>query len=333
MSSKDYLITKVKIPEFPDKIQHSSSIFLSGSCFTEHIYQKLDRYKFDALSNPFGILYNPVSIARSIERIVHLEFIQQEELVLNNGIYHSMDHHGSFSSKNPEEVIQRANLSIQEAHDKLKSCGFAFISPGTSKIYRYNNTQAVVGNCHKIPASAFTYEHLSLSECEAAIEKIYASIKSLSPNCKIIWTVSPVRHLKDGLVENQQSKATLILSIMGQMKKHGDTQYFPAYEIMIDELRDYRYYNRDMTHPSSLAIDIIWNTFQQACIDSSAAEIIATIEKVKRAMDHRILTNDKDSTLSFAKAQLKIIDTLEKRFTNLNWEEEKRHFSKLIKEA
>ncbi len=330
MNSKAHLTTVVKTPDFADKISHSTSVFLSGSCFTEHISQKLDRYKYNVLSNPFGILYNPVSIAKSIERTVHLNFVRREELIFHQGLHHSMDHHGSFSSVDPEEVLLKINKSMQIAHDRLKQCAFVFISPGTAKVYRYKDTQAIVGNCHKLPATDFTHELLSLSDCEVAFENIYSTLKTIAPNCQIIWTVSPVRHLKDGLVENQQSKATLILGIMENMKKHSDTGYFPAYEIMVDELRDYRYYNRDMTHPSPLAIDIIWETFENAFIDTDAKVRQATIEKIKRAMEHRILHEDKKATNTFAQGQLKIIEQLEGKFPDLDWSEERDYFLGII---
>jgi hypothetical protein len=330
MRLKNHLTTTVKVPDFSEKIRHNTSIFLSGSCFTEHIAEKLERYKYHVLSNPFGILYNPVSLARSIERIVNLELFQKDELVFHQGLYHSMDHHGSFSSNDEEDVLKNINESIQSAHDRLKSCSFAFISPGTARAYRYKETQAIVGNCHKLPGASFSDQLLSVSECESAFAKIYSAVKSISPQCHIIWTISPVRHLKDGLVENQQSKAALILGVMEIMNKHEDTGYFPAYEIMIDELRDYRYYNRDMTHPSPLAIDIIWDTFQNAYIHADASEKHAAIEKVKRAMEHRILHENKVATQAFAEAQIITIDQLQKQYPDLSWEQERSHFEALI---
>jgi hypothetical protein len=329
MSSKNHLTTKVKIPEFSERISHHSKVFLSGSCFTENISKKLQRYKYDVLSNPFGILYNPVSIARSIERIVKLEYFHRDELVSHDGYYHSMEHHGSFSETNQDDALDQINAAIQNAHDKLKKCDFAFISPGTSKVYRYKETQQIVGNCHKLPAAVFTHEQLSLTECTKALSKIYAAVKSIAPACHIVWTVSPVRHLKDGLIENQQSKATLILGIMEHMKEYADTGYFPAYEIMIDELRDYRYYDRDMTHPSPLAIDMLWEIFENALIDHRAVEKHAAIEKIKRAMTHRILHANEASIHSFALGQLKHIEQLQLQYPDLNWEEEKNYFERL----
>lgn len=330
MSLKNHLTTTVKVPEFSEKIRHDTSVSLSGSCFTEHITEKLERYKYPVLSNPFGILYNPVSIAQSIERIVNLEFFQRDELVFHQGLYHSMDHHGSFSSIDAEEVLKKINESIQQTHNKLRDCSFAFISPGTAKVYQYRETQAIVGNCHKLPGTSFSERLLSVSECESAFVKIYSALKSISPRCHVIWTISPVRHLKDGLVENQQSKATLILGVKEILKKHEDTGYFPAYEIMVDELRDYRYYNRDMTHPSPLAVDIIWETFQHAYIDPESSAKHAAIEKVKRAMEHRILHENKVATQAFVEREIKTIDQLQKQYPDLSWEKERSHFKALI---
>jgi hypothetical protein len=330
MGLKNNLTTTVIVPEFSEKIRHDTSVFLSGSCFTEHIAEKLERYKYPVLSNPFGILYNPVSLARSIERIVNLEFLERDELVFHQGLYHSMDHHGSFSSSDAEDVLKNINESIQNAHDRLKSCSFAFVSPGTAKVYQYRETEAIVGNCHKLPGDSFSAQLLSVSECESAFTKIYSALKSIAPSCHVIWTISPVRHLKDGLVENQQSKATLILGVMEIMKKQGNTGYFPAYEIMVDELRDYRYYNRDMTHPSPLAIDIIWETFQNAYIHAEASEKHAVIEKVKRAMEHRILHENKVATHAFAEGQIIAIDQLQKQYPGLSWEKERSYFEALI---
>ena len=237
--------TPVKVPESKEKIGPASNILLLGSCFTEHIAERLERYKYPVLSNPFGILYNPVSIAQSIKRIINLNFYGEDDLVFDHGLFHSMDHHGVYSSKDKNEVLDTINGQIRSAHQRIKHCAFAFISPGTSRVYRYKKTGQIVGNCHKIPSSEFTREQLTVTDCQKAFEEIYASLKSASPECTVVWTVSPVRHLKDGLTKNQISKATLLLGISEQRKIHPDALYFPAYEIMVDELRDYRYYNRD----------------------------------------------------------------------------------------
>lgn len=326
MATTDQLITNVEVTDFHPKIQYRDPLFMAGSCFTEHINDKLDRYKYDVLSNPFGILYNPVSLATSFDRIVRLAYYHPDELIMHDGLYHSMDHHGAFSGKNKEEVLDKINKSVQLAYTHLQRSKVVCISPGTSKVYRYKETAAIVGNCHKILQSAFTYESLSLQQCIDAFEKTIASVRQLAPEARIIWTVSPVRHTRDGLIENQRSKSTLILGIAEVMRTHRESNYFPAYEIMMDQLRDYRYYARDLRHPSPLAIDIIWDIFCDAYLDPQDRAYHAPIEKIKRAMEHRYLHDDPEAIRSFAQGQLKNIDQIAGQLPNLNWQKERQHF-------
>jgi len=330
MNTSDQLITKVPIPVFDPKIRYQDPLFLNGSCFTEHISDKLDRYKYDVLSNPFGILYNPVSLAISFDRIARLEFYDASELVLQDGLYHSMDHHGSYSGKNKSTVIENINTNLQRAHEHLRKSAVVCISPGTSKVYRYRTTSSIVGNCHKIPQASFTHEQLSLDQCTAAFEKIYTSIRQLSPDARIIWTVSPVRHIRDGLVENQRSKAALILGIEQTIRNHPEANYFPAYEILMDELRDYRYYARDLVHPSPVAVDIIWDIFRHAYLDPHECAYHGSIEKIKRAMEHRMLHDDREAMRTFARGQLKNIDSLASLLPDLNWQKERQYFFEML---
>ncbi|HQW03157.1 MAG TPA: GSCFA domain-containing protein [Saprospiraceae bacterium] len=330
MKTADQLITKVQVPDFHPKIRYPDPIMMAGSCFTEHISNKLERYKYDIVSNPFGILYNPTSLAVSFDRIARLQFYDSDELVFQDGLYHSMDHHGSFSGKDKDAVLEKINRTLQHAHEHLKKSKVVCISPGTSKVYRYAVTSAIAGNCHKIPQAAFSYEQLTMHQCEEAFEKIYSSLQQLAPAAKIIWTVSPVRHLKDGLVENQRSKATLILAISNIIQNHPGSDYFPAYEIMMDELRDYRYYARDLLHPSPVAVDIIWDAFCDGYLDTQDLAYHAPIEKIKRAMEHRFLHNDQEAIRTFAKAQLNNVDQLAQLLPDLNWQKERLHFFEFL---
>lgn len=326
MATADHLTTKVSIPDFQPKIKYNDAVFMAGSCFSEHISAKLDRYKYDVLSNPFGILYNPVSLASSIDRIARLDLYTADELVLQDGFYHSMDHHGVFSGRSEAEVIDKINRSIRQANEHLKKSSVICISPGTAKVYRYKETADVAGNCHKIPQSHFTCETLTLSQCIEAFERIIASIRKLSPEAGIIWTVSPVRHTRDGLVENQRSKATLLLGIAEVMHHHPASNYFPAYEIMMDQLRDYRYYDRDLIHPSPVAVDILWDIFSDAYLDPQERACHVPIEKIKRAMEHRLLHDDPEAVRSFAQGQLKNIDQMASMLPDLNWQKERQYF-------
>ncbi len=326
MNTIDQLITTVGMPRFDPKIKYHDPIAMFGSCFAEHISQKLDRYKYSVLTNPFGILYNPVSIARSIERIVLQQYYQTDELVLQDNLYHSMDHHGLHSGENSEVVVSKINASMKQAYEHLSNCGFVFISPGTSKVYTYKPSGAIVGNCHKIPQSSFTYKQLTTKECEEAFETIYTCIKKISPAARIIWTVSPVRHLRDGLIESQRSKSSLIVAVDQFLKRHPTSGYFPAYEIMMDQLRDYRYYARDMVHPSEVAIDIIWDLFSETYLDTHERAYHPAIEKIKKAMEHRFLHDHRENIKTFATGQLKNIDNLATLLPDLNWQKERQYF-------
>lgn len=323
----------VKPDEFWPKLSYPDPIFLTGSCFAEHIGTKFSRYKYNVLSNPFGILFNPVSIARSFERIVKKEFYSQQELVIQDGIYHSMDHHGSFSDKAPTTVLEAINSTIEFSHHHLVKSKFIFISLGSAKVYRYLKTNAIVGNCHKIPQQQFESFRLTLNDCIASIEKAENSIRTLAPDAHIIWTVSPVRHLKDGFEENQMSKATLLLANDDLIKNHPHNAYFPAYEIMIDQLRDYRYYARDMVHPSPLAVDIIWEIFSDTYFDPPGKITHQHIEKIQRATEHRFLHNDDEGKKTFAAVQLKNIGQLKLNYPELNWVKEEKYFLQLIENA
>ncbi len=320
------LHTIVPLHPSPRRIRYGDAITMIGSCFTEHIGSKLERYKYDVLTHPFGILYNPASMARSLERVASMHAYTEADLVLQDGLYHSMDHHGSFSDPDLHRALTRINTSLEIAHEHLKKSSFVFLSPGTVRVYRYKPTGSIAGNCHKIPASQFDAEVLSIAETLEACERMHRVIASLVPDAMLIWTVSPVRHVRDGLVQNQRSKAALILAASEMERQFFGTQYFPAYEIMMDELRDYRFYARDMVHPSKLAIDLIWNRFVDTYLHADDQLHHGPIEAVRRSMEHRFLHDDAASRRRFAALQLERIDQLATVLPLLNWQEERQHF-------
>ncbi len=323
------LITIVNPEEFRPKITYRDAISMVGSCFAEHITDKLVRYKYDVLSNPFGILFNPISIARSFERIANKQFYREEEIVTHDGLFHSMDHHGSCSGVDKGKVLHTINTSLEKACHHLTRSKFVFISLGSAKVYRFKKTGAVAGNCHKLPKDAFESFRMTLSECETALERITQSIKHLAPSTHIIWTVSPVRHLRDGIKENLLSKSTLLLAIDQHLKNQKHDGYFPAYEIMMDQLRDYRFYARDLVHPSPLAIDIIWDSFAEAHLETHSKETHQQIEKIHRAMEHRFIQDDQEAIKSFAEKQLKNIEHVSSLYPDMNWKEERQYFFQL----
>lgn len=322
--------TKVAIPPIPELIRYSDQLFFTGSCFSEHLAFELTLHKYKAFDNPFGILYNPVAIAKSFERIVDKIFYTEDDLVQHDGLYHSMDHHSSFSDRISHNVIGLINEHIKVGYDLLKESKFVFISPGTSWVYLYKPTNEIVGNCHKIPQSEFERSKMSVEECMDAFQKCYDLIKSVSPKAYIIWTVSPVRHLRDGLIENNKSKSALLVAMDEITKRNRDTFYFPAFEIMMDQLRDYRYYDADLVHPSEIAINIIWNLFREAYLDPSEIQLHSEIEKIRKGMHHRIMHNLPEARVSFAMKQMASVNRLAALIPGSNWEREIEHFSSLL---
>lgn len=330
MTSFDPFFTPVTIEPFSPKISYRDHVLMVGSCFAEHIDRKLIRYKYVVCGNPSGILYNPVSIARMFQRMEEKKDYTPDELVVHDGLYHSMDHHGSFSGVDAKAVIEKINASLHQSREHLEKSGFVFVSLGTSLVHRYRKSGKIAGNNHKIPSSDFETESLTVESCITELEKIYQAIKTISPKAILVWTVSPIRHTKDGLVANQKSKSVMLVAIHEFISSHTDAYYFPAYEIMMDQLRDYRFYARDMIHPSDHAIDIIWEFFAKTYLDPKEAEQHGAMEKVRKAMEHRILHDHQASTKAFAEGQLRNIDYLATVFPDLDWKEERHYFFQMI---
>ena len=330
MTTIDHLSTRVEIPHYHPKITYRDQLMITGSCFAEHMEKKLTRYKYRVLCNPFGILFNPAAIAKSFGRIENKQHYTSDELVEHDGLYHSMDHHGSFSGVNADKTLKEINDGIDTANQFLRTCNYVFISLGTSNVYRYKASGEIAGNNHKIPLTQFEPEVMSVEDCVAELESIYTSIKKLSPVAKVIWTVSPVRHTRDGLVESARSKARLILAVEKIISVHPDTNYFPAYEIMMDQLRDYRFYASDLIHPTDIAVDIIWDILREKYFDPNELEHHTAIEKIMKAREHRILHDNKSSIRAFAEGQLRNIDHLATLFPELDLKEARQYFFNLI---
>lgn len=325
-------MTRVPVPSLEKRIRYNDKIMLIGSCFTEHIGSALKRFKYDVCINPFGIVYNPVSMAIALERIAALRDYTTDELVFRDGLYHSMDHHGQFSGRDGMMVAEKINKSLAAAHAFIQQAQYCFISPGTARLFIFKPSGHVVANCHKIPQDQFQHYRLTQAECGRAYQRIADALRQLKPDIQLIWTISPVRHLRDGLIENQRSKATLILALDERLKDHSSDVYFPAYEIMVDELRDYRYYARDMAHPSEVAIDIIRDRFVEACLDEHDRVHHPLIEQIRRAMEHRFLHDDRDNIKKFAAGQLRQIEVMASRLPQLSWQEERQYFFQLTEE-
>lgn len=300
--------------EEPDKkIEHHHSILSIGSCFAENIGLKFTQYLFDHLINPFGILYNPLSISRALNLILEQFEYTKENLIQHNEFWHSMDHHSDYSDPNPDITLKKINNSISDAHDFIKKADWIIITLGSAHVYFLNNTP--VANCHRFPQNMFTRRRLSLADTIGALTPVISSIQALNPDSRIIFTVSPVRYWRDGMTESTRSKAVLHLAIDKTVTLFEKAYYFPSYELLIDELRDYRFYSEDLAHPSSQAIDYIWDKLRGSWCSDTCKTAIEEIHSLIMAFGHRPRFPESVGSRQFEKNIEKMIDSLANRYS------------------
>lgn len=279
--------TKVDIPQPNFSISYPESIFSIGSCFATNIGTKLSDVKFSICNNPFGVLYNPMSIARSLDMLLQDSDFDPKYLFEHDGMWHSWMHHSSFSEINKEICKAKIQKSLKTSHKDLISSNNLIITLGTSWVFRHKGLNEVVSNCHKIPSGEFERYRMSVEEIVEVLKPVFHKLIEVNPKIQIIFTVSPIRHWKDGAHENQVSKSVLILAIEKILGEYTNASYFPAYEIVMDELRDYRFYAEDMIHPNQIAIDYIWQRFIETYCDAKTIAAIQKIENLNKAINHR----------------------------------------------
>ena len=272
-------------------IDYQSKILLLGSCFSENIGDKLSYFKFQSTQNPFGILFHPKAIENLITNTSNKKVYSSDDLIYQNEIWHSFDAHSSLSSASENELLNKLNVAISLTNKKIKEASHIIITLGTSWVYRYIETDTIVANCHKIPQKKFLKELLSVSEISESLARSISLIKSINSDAAVIFTISPVRHLKDGFIENTQSKSHLIAAIHTLVNKQ-DVSYFPSYEIMMDELRDYRFYAEDMIHPNKTAINYIWRKFIDTWFSEETKSIMKEIDEIQKGLLHRPFHED-----------------------------------------
>ena len=313
------LITEVALPEYPFRLDHQMPIVLMGSCFTENMGRLLERYRFPVCINPFGVTYNPLSVKRSLQALMHKTAYEEQDLNLHNELWFSFDHSTGFSSTNKEEALKGINLSFESAKSQLNKAGVLILTWGTSWVYSYNKTGQVVCNCHKIPAKEFTRTRLTPGEIVKAYESLIPELLEFNPGLRILYTISPVRHWKDGAHGNQLSKASLLLAGDELQKQFsGNFFYFPSYEIVMDELRDYRYYAEDMLHTNDQTSKYIWGKFQQVLISDGSAEIIRDLDPLLKMLEHRPMNK---GTYSHGKLEDQLqekLNYLKRKYSELN---------------
>ena len=297
----------------PNKtIDHNSRIVMLGSCFAENIGKKLIDCGFNVVMNPMGILYNPISIFSTLSRIIEGREFTENELFQHNGLWASFMHHGSFSHSDKSEALRLMNEKLHEGHKQLKNATHLIITFGSAEVYEHNGL--VVSNCHKLPSREFTHRLLSIDE----IITSSISLSSLNPQLSTIFTISPVRYLGNGAHHGQINKATLLLATE-QLCQTTGAKYFPSYEIMMDELRDYRYYAADMIHPSEIAVEYIFERFTATYFTEEAIRTAEEVLKIKKSLSHRPLHPDSDEYIKFKKKLSQQIDAIVKKYPNIKF--------------
>lgn len=310
--------TAIRIGDKHKHIEHHDYIMMLGSCFSDNIGCKLHDAMFHVNVNPFGTVYNPASILNEVRRIISGEQITAEELFHANGVWNHFGFHSHFSKASKNDALERMNQRLTQAHEHLLNCDIVIITLGTAFVYEHNSSKQVVSNCHKLPASEFSRKMMSIEEVSSCLNEIIGEIRSFTPKARIIFTVSPIRHVADGLEQNQLSKSILRAVAGVTAANHNEyCDYFPAYEIMMDDLRDYRFYAADMVHPSDVAIEYIWNTFKASYFNDRTAQAVLRCERLSKRLSHRHMTDNQEAIACFKAETSEIAANLIKEYPYL----------------
>lgn len=283
------------------RINYDSKILLFGSCFSENIDSKLNYFKFQNYSNPFGILFHSKAIENLITNAINQKEYTEKDIFFHNERWHCFDAHSALSDSSKENLLLSLNNTINSTNKQINESTHLIITLGTSWVYRYIETDYIVANCHKIPQKKFLKELLSIDEITESLEAIISLVKNANPTIKIIFTVSPVRHLKDGFTENTLSKAHLLSAIHEVVEPRKHLYYFPSYEILLDDLRDYRFYKSDMVHPNETAIEYIWEQFKNSWIDDSSQNLMSKIDTIQKGLAHKPFHKNSEQHQQFLK--------------------------------
>lgn len=318
--------TEINIKKSNYQITHNSKILTIGSCFSENIGNLLIKNKFNTEINPFGILYNPFSIKDCLDKIIENYLFKDDDLINYQEQWHSFFHHGKFSNYDKNILIEHIDNSLKNTHEFLKNTDYLLVTFGSAYVYQYIENNLIVSNCHKIPNKFFNQYMLELdlitSEWKTLINKLY----HFNPKLKLIFTVSPIRYLKYGSEMNQISKSILLLLINNLKKNFPEIDYFPAYEIFMDDLRDYRFYKDDMIHPSEMAINYVWQKFSDKYFSHDTLKIIAEVNSINMAVNHRPRNINSVEHKNFLNNQLNKIALLKEKYNYINFESEEKYF-------
>ena len=318
--------TELQLEKSKISICYSDNLVLLGSCFSENIGDKFTQIKYHTTVNPLGIIYHPIPLHKGIIEAIHAKKISKQDLTLNvDGLYTTWDIHSRLSTIDAEETVIKMNEGISQLNRAVQNANYLILTYGTSYCY-YHNKKGAVANCHKFPSRNFEKILSMPSELRNSFDLMYTELKKLNPNLKVLLTVSPVRHIKDGIVENNRSKAHLLTAVHDICDKHQDCTYLPSYELLIDDLRDYRYYAEDMVHPTAVAIDYIWKKIGEYILDTKEANLRAEISKIVIAASHRPININSEQHIKFLATQAKAIDKLAESYPNLDFGAEMKVF-------
>ena len=313
--------TKISISELRKPINYQSKIVSIGSCFAENIGEKLCFYKFQNAINPFGIIFNTISIENLIRRAIDKNYFTEIDVFFHNERWHCFEIHSELSHTNKDYFLKNLNEILDSFLNEISTATHFIITLGTSWVYK-TNEEKVVANCHKVPQKEFSKHLLSTLEISKSLQNSIDLVSKVNSKCQFIFTISPVRHLKDGFIENQISKSNLISAVYHLIKDQSaekSLSYFPSYEIMMDELRDYRFYNQDLLHPNSTAIDYIWSRFVETSIEKSSIPVMNEIENIQKGLKHRSFNPDSEQHQDFLKKLNEKIENIQKTIPSIHF--------------
>jgi hypothetical protein len=326
-------LSSIQIPNLQPPITYHDKLLLVGSCFTEHIGNHLADVKFNVLQNPHGILFDPLSVCRSITSYINNEQYTEQDVFYLNEAWHSWQHHSRFSGVDKQQVLNNINAQQQQAHHFLKQANWVIITLGSAFAYQLVDEKLFVANCHKAPAQVFNKHFCTIDEIIIALDTLVYKLAQFNPYAQILFTVSPVRHLREGVVNNNRSKARLIEAVHHLANKFDKIHYFPAYELVVDVLRDYRFFDIDLAHPNYAATQFVLEHFTNSCIHENEHALMEQLKKIHIAKNHKPFNPTSTQHLQFLQQQLQKIQQLQQQHTYLNFEMEKVFFEEGLKAA
>jgi hypothetical protein len=305
-----HLHLQFPVDPLPQKMRYKNPTCLFGSCFASEMGELLKRYKFNAIINPHGILYDPQSISASVADCIEAKVVTDKDLFFHLGLWRSFRHHGSFSHPDKAQCLSAINSSIAEMHQALKEAQLLVITLGSAFFYRHIPTGKAVANCHKLAGTEFKKEMISEEEVIRSFGLLFQQLIKLHPSIQVVLTVSPVRYVRDGVIENNLSKAVLIKAVHALVREHSNVTYFPAYELVIDDLRDHRFYKEDLVHPNAIALNYVWEKFLEASLEAETKILYREVSAIIHGIEHRQLHPGSEESQEFFKEQLKKCELL-----------------------